>query len=43
MFALGVVFQAGKIDECLFPRSVMRGLDGFNQIPTAANLYDLSK
>jgi len=43
MLALGVVFQAGEIDERLFPRTFMRRFDGFNQVSPASNLYDLSK
>jgi hypothetical protein len=43
MLALGVIFQAGEIDERLFPRTFVRGLDGFDQVPPAANLYDLTK
>jgi hypothetical protein len=29
MLALGVIFQAGKIDECLFPTRLARRLYGF--------------
>jgi hypothetical protein len=41
-FTLGVIFQAGKIDERLFPRGFAGRFDGFNQISATANLYDLA-
>jgi len=41
--ALRVILQAGKINECLFPSGLMSGFDGFHQIATTANLYDLAK
>jgi len=43
MLALGVVFQAGEIDERLFPNGFTSGFDGFYQISATANLYDLAK
>jgi hypothetical protein len=41
-FTLGVILQAGKIDERLFPTGFTSGFDGFHQIAAAANLYDLA-
>jgi hypothetical protein len=43
VLALGVVFQAGKIDESLFPDGITGGFDSFYQISAAANFYDLAK
>jgi hypothetical protein len=43
MLALGVVLQAGKIDERLFPNGIAGGLDSLYQISATANLYDLAK
>jgi hypothetical protein len=41
-FTLGVIFQAGKINERLLPRGFAGRFDGFNQISATANLYDLA-
>jgi hypothetical protein len=35
---LGVILQAGKINECLFPVGLASGLDSFDQMPAAADL-----
>ena len=43
MFALGVIFQAGKTNERLFPEGFTSRLDGFYQVSATANLYDLAK
>jgi hypothetical protein len=43
VLTLGVVFQAGKIDEHLFPNGFASGFDRFYQISATANLYDLAK
>jgi hypothetical protein len=40
---LGVILQAGKINQRLFPNGFTSGFDGFYQIPATANLYDLSR
>ena len=41
--ALGIVFEAGKINECLFPDWLMGGLNGLYQISATANSYDLAR
>jgi hypothetical protein len=43
LFALGVIFQAGKTNERLFPTGFTSRFDGFHQISATPNLYDLSK
>ena len=43
VLTLGVVLQAGKTNERLFPTGFTSGFDGFYQVPTTANLYDLAK
>jgi hypothetical protein len=42
VLALGVIFQAGKSNQRLFPTRLTSGFDGFNQISAAADLYDLA-
>jgi hypothetical protein len=39
VLALGVVFQAGKIDESLFPTWFTSGFDGFNQISPGTHFH----
>ena len=41
--ALCVILQAGKINKRLFPRGLVGGLNGFNQIAATTNLYDLAR
>ena len=43
MLTLGVILQAGKSNERLFPNGFTSGFDGFYQISATANLYDLTK
>jgi hypothetical protein len=43
VLTLGVILQAGKINERLFPNGFASGFDGFYQISATANLYDLAK
>jgi hypothetical protein len=43
VLTLGVILQAGKLSERLFPAGFTSGLDGFYQISATANLYDLAK
>jgi hypothetical protein len=43
VLTLGVILQAGKINERLFPNGFTSGFDGFHQISATANLYDLAK
>ena len=42
VLALGVILQAGKIDERLFPSGIASGLDSFDEMSATANLYDLA-
>jgi hypothetical protein len=43
VLTLGVILQAGKTNERLFPTGFTSRFDGFNQISATPNLYDLSK
>ena len=43
VLTLGVILQAGKTNERLFPTWFTSGVDGFYQISATANLYDLAK
>jgi hypothetical protein len=43
VLTLGVILEAGKTNERLFPTWFTSGLDGFYQISATANLYDLAK
>jgi hypothetical protein len=43
VLALGVILQAGKSNERLFPNRFTSGFDGFYQISATAHLYDLAK
>jgi len=43
MLTLGVVFQTGKVNACLFPNGIVSRFDRFHQISARADLYDLAK
>jgi hypothetical protein len=43
VLTLGVILEAGKTNERLFPTGFTSGFDGFHQISATPNLYDLSK
>jgi hypothetical protein len=43
VLALGVILQAGKSDERLFPTWFTSGFDGFHQVSAAADLHDLAR
>jgi hypothetical protein len=43
VLTLGVILQAGKTNERLFPNGFTSGFDSFYQISATANLYDLAK